>query len=58
VWAKRLGVRIIGTAEFYCRTKRVGLVQSVKSLLGEFKRAGFRLSDDLMVEALRLAGEE
>jgi len=58
IWAKRLGVKVIGTAGILVRAKRSGLVPSVKPLLEALKRTGFHLSSDLVVEVLRLVGEE
>jgi predicted nucleic acid-binding protein len=58
LWARRLGVRVIGTAGILVRAKRGGLVPSVKPLLESLKQAGFHLSSDLVAEVLRLAGEE
>jgi predicted nucleic acid-binding protein len=58
LWARRLGVRVIGTAGILVRAKRGDLVPSVKPLLESLKQAGFHLSSDLVAEVLRLAGEE
>lgn len=46
-WAKRLGIRIIGTAGVLIRAKQAGLIPSVKPLLEAMQQA----------EVLRLAGE-
>lgn len=37
--------------------KRMGVIESVGSLLTRLKQAGFRLSNAMEREALRLAGE-
>ncbi len=58
IWAKRLGVKVIGTAGILVRAKRAGLVPSVKPLLEALKQAGFHLSSDLVAETLRLVSEE
>lgn len=56
-WAKRLGVRVIGTASILVRAKRQGLIPVVKPLLDALKATGFRMSEALEKETLRLAGE-
>lgn len=56
-WAKRLGVRVIGTAGILVRAKRQGLISVVKPLLDALKATGFRMSEALEKETLRLAGE-
>jgi predicted nucleic acid-binding protein len=56
-WAKRLGIKVIGTAGILVRAKRAGLVPSVKPLLESLKQTGFHLSPDLVTEVLRLVGE-
>lgn len=56
-WAKRLGVRVIGTAGILVRAKRQGLIPVVKPLLDALKATGFRMSEALEKETLRLAGE-
>lgn len=57
-WAKRLGIRIIGTVGVLLRAKHHHLVQSVHPLLEALKNAGFHVSSSLEEEALRLAGEK
>ena len=56
-WAKRLGIRIIGTAGVLIRAKQAGLIPSVKPLLEAMQQEGFRMDPVLMAEVLRLAGE-
>lgn len=56
-WAKRLSVRVIGTAGILLRAKRCGLIPKVKPILEALKAVGFRLSEALEREVLRLAQE-
>jgi len=58
IYAKRLGVKVIGTAGILVRAKKVGIIPSVKSLLEALKQKGFYLSSELIAEVLRLVGEE
>ncbi|MCS3921300.1 DUF3368 domain-containing protein (plasmid) [Fervidibacter sacchari] len=58
IWAKRLGIKVIGTAGILVRSKRAGLVSSIKPLLEALKQTGFHLSSDLVEEVLRLVGED
>ncbi|MGE5263649.1 MAG: DUF3368 domain-containing protein [Acidobacteriota bacterium] len=55
--AKRLGLKLTGTIGVLLEAKRKGLVPVVKPLLEQLVRGGIRLSDALVMEALRLAGE-
>jgi predicted nucleic acid-binding protein len=57
-WAKRLGVRVIGTVGVLLQAKRQHLIPSVQPLLGALKNTGFHMSSGLEEEALRLAGEK
>jgi predicted nucleic acid-binding protein len=56
--AQRLGVRILGTVGVVLRLKRAGLVSDVKSHLVQIKQVGGYISDELLREALRSAGEQ
>ena len=56
-WAKRLGLRVIGTVGILLRAKRQGLIEAIKPLLEALKAADFCLSPELEEEALHLAGE-
>jgi len=56
-WARRLGIRVIGTIGVLLKAKRAGLIDSVKPLLERLKSAGFYLTQELEQEALRLAEE-
>ncbi len=55
--AFRMGLQVIGTVGILVRAKRAGFIPWVKPLLNELTDNGFRLSEDLKREALRLAGE-
>lgn len=57
-WAKRLGIRVIGTAGILVRAKREGVIPAVKPLIEALQQVGFRLGTELVNEMLRLAGEE
>jgi predicted nucleic acid-binding protein len=55
--AHRMGLEIIGTVGILLRAKRAGILTWISPLLNELTAKGFRLSEDLKREALRLAGE-
>jgi predicted nucleic acid-binding protein len=55
--AHRMGLKVIGTVGILVRAKRVGLLTWISPVLNELIEKGFRLSEDLKREALRLAGE-
>ncbi len=55
--AIRLGLRVTGTVGIIVSAKSRGLISSVKPLIEQMKNAGFRISDDLELQALVLAGE-
>lgn len=55
--AQRLGVPYTGLVGVAIKGKRMGVIESVGSLLVDLKHAGFRLSSAMEQEALRLAGE-
>ena len=55
--ARRLGVRLLGTAGVLLRAKWAGLVPHVAPLLGALDAAGFRIGAPLRAEVLRRAGE-
>ena len=55
--AHRMGLKVIGTVGILVRAKRAGLLTWINPVLNELIEKGFRLSDDLRREALRLAGE-
>ncbi len=55
--AFRMNLKVIGTVGILVRAKRLGLFPWLKPILTELMEKGFRLSEDLRKEALRLAGE-
>jgi hypothetical protein len=55
--AQRLSVPYTGLIGVAIKGKRMGVIESVGSVLIRLKRAGFRLSTAMEQEALRLAGE-
>lgn len=55
--AKSLGVRVEGTLGLLVRAKRRGLVSSVRELIKQILLKGYYLSQELIEEVLRMAGE-
>lgn len=55
--AQRLGVPYTGLVGVAIKGKRMGVIESVGSVLTRLEQAGFRLSIAMEQEALRLAGE-
>ncbi|WP_058557057.1 DUF3368 domain-containing protein [Thiohalocapsa sp. ML1] len=55
--ARRRGVPVVGLAGVLLAAQRHGLVPSVAPLLAALAEHGYRLSDSLVREVLRLAGE-
>ena len=55
--ARAHGVPVVGLAGVLLAAKRSGLLPSVASTLADLSREGYRLSDALISEVLRLAGE-
>lgn len=56
--ARELGVRFTGTAGLLLKAKALGHIPSVAEALDAMAPSGFRLSDELRREVLRLAGED
>ena len=54
---RRLGLSLTGTLGVLLRAKSAGLVPSVAPLIEQLLRGGIRLSDSVVAETLRLAGE-
>ncbi|NEP44022.1 MAG: DUF3368 domain-containing protein [Okeania sp. SIO2H7] len=52
------GLRVTGTLGILLRAKSLGVINEIKPLLDELLQADFRLSDRLIKEALKRAGEE
>jgi predicted nucleic acid-binding protein len=55
--AERLGLKLSGTLGVLLRAKSLGLIPSVSPLVERLLRGGIRLSESVVAEALRLAGE-
>lgn len=55
--AEQLGLKYIGTIGIIVKAKLNGIISSIKPLLEKIKQTDFRLSLELEVESLRLAGE-
>ncbi len=55
--AQRMGLEIVGTVGLLVRAKRAGHLAEVRQVLQKLSKSGFYLSDPLMREVLRLAGE-
>jgi len=57
LFAKRLGLRVTGVLGVLLRAKSAGHVRALRPLLTELRAGGFWLSDAVVAETLRLAGE-
>lgn len=57
VIARRRGIPVVGVAGVLLAAKRRGLLETVKPVLLALSNHGYRLSDALITEVLRLAGE-
>ena len=55
--AEKLGLNITGTIGVCVKAKNKGKIQSIKPYLEKLKKAGFRLTEELEKEALKLSGE-
>jgi predicted nucleic acid-binding protein len=55
--ARRRGVPVVGLAGVLLAAKRSGLLSAVEPVLADLSQQGYRLSDALVAEVLRLAGE-
>ena len=55
--ARSLGLSVLGTAGLLLLAKRQGFVEHVSALLEEMRRQGYWLSDALVAQVRRLAGE-
>ena len=55
--AQQIGLKIIGTAGMLLRAKHQGIITEIKPLLTALLQANFRISNAIIQEALRLAGE-
>ncbi len=55
--AEGLGLRITGTIGILIDAKTKGILASLKSVLTELSKTNFRLTDELIEKALKVAGE-
>jgi hypothetical protein len=55
--ARRLGLKLTGTLGVLLKAKERGLVSAVAPLISDLQRGGIWLSDALIEQTLRLAGE-
>lgn len=55
--ATELGLNVIGTIRIGIIGKEKGLIAALAPFLADLRAVGFRASDSLYEEALRLAGE-
>ncbi len=55
--ARKMGLKVVGTLGLLVRAKRVGFIAAVKPLIDELEQAGFRMTADLRLQTLELAGE-
>jgi predicted nucleic acid-binding protein len=55
--ARRHGVPVVGLAGVLLAAKRHGLIEKVEPVLSALSESGYRLSDSLVAEVLRLADE-
>ncbi len=55
--ARQLGLPITGTLAVLLRAKQQGLLSGVREVLDDLAKAGFRISDALIRDTLRRAGE-
>jgi len=56
-YAKRLGFEITGVVGVLLKAKQIGLVPAVRPLLAQLVEGGIWLSNELIQEAIELAGE-
>lgn len=55
--AKKLGLKVVGTIGVLIQAKQNGLIDLLKPVLGDLENNGFRMSESLKAEALKIAGE-
>ena len=57
IHAKRLGLKVAGTIGVLLKSKKAGLIESLRDELDKLKETGFRISPVLEEEILKRAGE-
>lgn len=55
--AIKLGIHVTGTLGVIIRAKQKGVLSSIQPFLEKLKQTNFRLSPELELEALKMAGE-
>jgi predicted nucleic acid-binding protein len=55
--ASQLDIKIIGTLGILLLAKKSGIIPLIKPLMSDLTSAGFRISETLYEEALKLSGE-
>ena len=55
--AEQLGLPVVGTIGILLKAKKVGLIQSVQELLDALRVHGFRISDDIYRQGVKLSNE-
>ncbi len=55
--AKKLGLEVIGTIGMFIQAKHNGLIDLLEPVLADLENNGFRMSEGLKAEALKLADE-
>jgi predicted nucleic acid-binding protein len=56
--AKRLNIKIIGSAGALLLAKKKGLIPAIMPTVRQLQHVGYYLSNDLIVEVAKLAGED
>jgi predicted nucleic acid-binding protein len=56
--AEKLGLTYTGTFGLIAKAKLEGIIESVKPLIAKIKNTNFRISDKVIEETLKAAGEE
>lgn len=55
--AEKLGMNITGTLGVIIRAKKAGILHSIQPLIDKLRKTDFRVSEELLIEALKIAGE-
>lgn len=56
--ARQIGLKVIGTVGVLLRAKRQGIIPAIRPLLMALQQIGFRMTDEIYKEALRVADEQ
>jgi len=55
--AKKLGLQVVGTIGMFIRAKQNNLIDSLAEVIEDLESNGFRMSETLKLEALKIVGE-